>query len=430
MREPRSIVALLVCLGAGCGGVGEPSTDAGVPGGADLAGADLSGLDLVSVGSGNDLASPIDMTAPACTDLASRVTETTISVGASVDTGWPISAVALPGDGAAIAWSTGTNVYFTRVDAMGNRVGTDVMVEGTSAHGLTASPTGLATLVRRTPSGLSDELWLVDVGASGTVNVNVQLTGGNMPGLSGNNCTGIGDEFFDGFFRRGRIVWTGTQYAVYFTLQRCWPEGIAHAGDTFRLYDPNGTASVQWDWGCSHSLDVRLAQNGTAFAPVCLSDCYQTKGILLSDSTVLSNEPSGNCAGDSTASLGGLVAGGGGFWLSYTSKEGRTSSDVGLVQITSAGAVGTKLFLTQNADDESAAHLGAFGDEMLAGWSTAGGMTMLERVDGNGNGIGSAEMVAPPLRQGDDFFTYTSGDVGWAYASGSQLKIVRVRRCP
>ena len=450
-RAPRAFpaIALLLGLCAGCGddstGVKDatvddqaaPLDDGGPPPDRAIAmdftgtNADLTRPPDLTVTPLPDLSSPPPDFAGGCPSLPARLSETTVTVAGTVATSWPITAVGLPGDGAAIAWSTGSAVYFTRVDAQGNRVGSDVMIPGTSAHGLTASPTGLASLVRRTPGGgLSDELWLVDASQSGTVNLDVRLTGGNTPMLSGNSCVNVGTEWFDGFYRRGRILWTGTQYAIYFTLQRCWPDKIAHQGDTYRFYDKAGTAMPQWSWGCSHSLDVRLGQNGTRLAPVCLSDCYSQKGILLSNNLVLSNEPSGNCAGSSAAGLGGLVASGTSFWLSYTSSEGRASSDVGLVEITQGGAVGARRFLTQDGAADSSAHLTALGGQLLAGWRSGSGATTLQLLDASASPIGAPATVTPPLRQYDDFFTYSSGDAGWVYPSGTQLKVVRVRRCP
>ena len=53
-----------------------------------------------------------------------------------------------------------------------------------------------------------------------------------------------------------------------------------------------------WGWGCSHSLDLRMAANASRLAPVCLSDCYPSKAILLNhDEQTIFADPSGNCAG-------------------------------------------------------------------------------------------------------------------------------------
>ena len=109
-------------------------------------------------------------------------------------------------------------------------------------------------------------------------------------------------------------------YTAYFPIYRRWPDNIAHTGDTLRKLDLSGSAAAGgWSWGCSHSLDVRLAQSGSVVGPVCLSDCYSQKAILWSNSKIISDEPTGNCSGTSGAALGGFVPVSGGFWaVSYT----------------------------------------------------------------------------------------------------------------
>jgi len=175
---------------------------------------------------------------------------------------------------------------------------------------------------------------------------------------------------------------------------------------------------------------VRLAFNGAQLGPVCLSDCYPQKAICFDHRTaVIHQEPSGNCAGSSDAELGGLSPAGGGFWLTFVSSEGRSSRDVALAFVSNQGAVQLYWLTETPSVQESNAHLAAYGGKLFAAWR-AGGEMLAALADATGAVIQGPEKITADFNQQTDFVNFPNGDVGWAFGSGTELFIYRVRLCP
>jgi hypothetical protein len=339
--------------------------------------------------------------------------------------------------GTAVLWTaTGGGARLTLLDADGQLVGPPLPLPGTSGHALAATPRGFAALLRRMPAAadLPAELWLVEVDRTGSVVRERRLVGGTP-------TTVVGAEYVDSTFNldRARLLWTRHGFAAYFMLWRRWDEmNPPQAGDTLRLFDRRGERrSGGFEWGLSHSLDLRLANSGAAIAAVGVSDCFPHKAILWSiTGSVLSPEPSGNCAGSSSARLGGLVSGkarsdpAAAFWLTYVSSSEHPTPDVALLRLGRTGTVLSKEWLTNDAALESAPHLAwiRVGSEPrpLIGWRKEDGTHVL-LVHG-----ATPQPIAEPFAPTEDFVTYPDGSVGWvwAWAGTDRLRAVRVRAEP
>jgi hypothetical protein len=309
-------------------------------------------------------------------------------------------------------------VHVTPLDAADNRRGDDFSAPGQGMHGFATMADGFAVLVKR-----DDVMAVVRyVDGSGV------LYTANTVGATSHDVEGA--RWIDDWPHEGRLAWSGTQLAVYHGQTGNFGAASGnHQGDRLEYLDAAGSRSVAWDWGCSHSVDVRLAWNGSTFGPVCLSDCYPGKGIYFNHNGFIRDEPSGDCAGSSSASLGGLVPVADGFWLSFVSVEGRSSADVGLVHLASDGTPGTFLWLTDTAAEaESSAHLAGYGANLLAAWMS-GGTATFAVVSTTGAIIEGPAALDTSFAVRDDFVNWPNGDVGWAYGSGSELRIVRLARC-
>ena len=353
---------------------------------------------------------------PCATPLAQRMLATAVATTGGAGTAF---LAAEPGGCAKAAWSDGSTVHVTPIDGSGQRFGADLTTAGSEIRGLVAHDDGAAVLVVR-----GDEMVLVRLMANATSLFENVVVGNNSHQTEG-------DRWIDGWPHEGRLAWSGSTYAAYFGQTGNWGAQGNHQGDHLATFDPQGTAGGEgWDWGCSHSLDVRITHNGTRFGPVCLADCYPGKGIYFNHSEALvSDEPSGDCAGGSSAALGGLVGAGDGFWFSYVSEQGRPSHDVALVHIDNAGSVGAPTWLTStDAVEESNAQLVRYGAGMLAAWST-GAETMFVALDASGAVVEGPVAVSATLPWGSDLAAYPSGDVGWVYPDGGGLSLVRVQRC-
>jgi hypothetical protein len=321
-----------------------------------------------------------------------------------------------------VAWGdSGGTIHVTPLDALDNRSAVDVTLPGNELRGLAAHDAGFAVLVQRG----SDVMALVGHDASGSQTFDVEVVGNTDHGVEGAKY--IRRDWGD----NGRAAWTGTSYVVYFGHTMNWGAQGEHQGDLLWTYDLAGAQQGGgWDWGCSHSLDVRLAVSGSTVGPVCLSDCYPTKAIHFDHNTLVWDEPSGNCSGSSSGELGGLTAVPGGFALTFVTGEGRSSRDVGLVPIIN-GTVGQVTWLTDTAGtDESASQVARYGDDLFVTWR-AGSDRLAAVVSTSGSMLMGPESIPAEAGLATDLIQFSSGDVGWAYAwqDLSELKIVRVRLC-
>ncbi|HQB45469.1 MAG TPA: hypothetical protein PLV85_17785, partial [Polyangiaceae bacterium] len=261
---------------------------------------------------------------PCSTPLADRIRRTSIPGAAYSE----VFLSPQPSGCSKMAWLSNGTIQVTPLDGADQPFSQVASTQGSQIRGLVAHDDGSAVLVVR-----DDKMVLVRLAANGLAQFENIIVGGNSHQAEG-------DRWIDNWPHEGRLAWSGSEYAAYFGHTGNWGSQGNHQGDRLEIIDATGNGGGGgWGWGCSHSLDVRIAHNIQRFGPVCLSDCYPGKGIYFDHHTLVSDEPSGNCIGGSNARLGGLAAVDGGFWLTYSSSEGRASSDIALVHIDDAGAV-------------------------------------------------------------------------------------------
>jgi hypothetical protein len=444
---PGSSTSSIVPSGAGGGGGtgsgsgGEVTGDGGTSQPVDAGGASSDGGGVVVVPDGGGPVgvpdagpAPFDAgTPPHCGALAARVTSVQVSVApAQVDVGndwgWsanrPVMIAPMPNGRLKIAWTTSdAHVHVTPLDASLSREGPDVVLDGNEVRGFVAHADGsVAVMVVR-----GTTMNLIKLKADGTQDW-LEVLVGDPP-----SDTVAGSRWVDNWGHEGRMVWTGQVYASYFGHTKYWGAQGKHQGDRLVSTDADGGATwgpSGWDWGCSHSLDVRLAWDGSSLAPVCVSDCYSAKAILRSDATMLSNEPSGNCAGSSDAQLGGLAAlPGGGFGFTFSSKEGRADYDVGFVKLSSSGTPAATVWLTTGGGDDQHPATARMGtDRLLVAWRTQSGAQM-ETVSFDGAVQEGPVALPATWASRDDFVTLDTGDVVVAGGNGQNLAVTRVQHC-
>ncbi len=239
---------------------------------------------------------------PCPATLAGRLSSVTLSVApdqVNTAAGGYFSACTPPilaprQGGAWLAWQdTGGRVHVTPLDTADGRAGSDVTVEGNELRGLAAHTGGFAVMVQRG----ADQMAVVGFDSGGNKTFDTMIIGNNNHDQQGDKW--VKREWGD----NGRLAFFGDRYAVYFGHTMNWGAQGEHQGDLLWFYDLSGNRSGgSWDWGCSHSLDVRLGYNGTLLGPVCLSDCYPTKAIWFNhQGAEIHPEPSGNCSGYSDA---------------------------------------------------------------------------------------------------------------------------------
>lgn len=338
-----------------------------------------------------------------------------------------------------VAWpDTDGQVHFSFVTSLGRREYNDVKVQGDSVHGLAAvDGDGGAALVRN-----NNKMTLVRFRTDGSIPWQTVVVG--------DGGTGSGKKWArPDWTHESRLRWTGEVFAAYVGHTQNFGAGGVHQGDLMWLFDADGARVLpkaekartypQWDWGCSHSLDVRLRHNRLLdiVGPVCLSDGFPAKAIVYRHGPTLKSEPSGDGGGHSDAALGGLVTIEGrgeddGFALNFQSKEGRKSYDIGLVRVYGdADEISDPYWLTNSAAvDEVGPHMANYGDHLLVGWNE-GDQLKLSVFSTRAEPREAPVAVEAAVGARDDFENYPNGDVGWAYASGdgSQLRLARVQLC-
>ena len=350
---------------------------------------------------------PFDAGPCGATTLAGSITTTPIAGASGSTRAFPTST-----GGALVGWSSG-GITLQRIDGAGAAFGSPIAITGDGLWGVAASADTYGALVSR-----GDELVLVLTSTTGTPVHEQRLMGAVDHAVTNN-------EWFGDLLRAGRLDWTGSRWLTYSTVQRLWPDGIAHYGDTLRAFTPAGAPDTTfWDWGCSHSIDVRLAHDASGQpTPVCSADCYPGKGVFYQHNTQVFLDPSGNCAGFVAQHLGGVAPLASGSWVGWTSAEGRSSQDPAIALVGSSA--GAPIWLSSDAGDASDMHLAPFQGGLVAAW-VEGSSGHIVRLTPAGAMMGSIESIDASLLTGaDDFLVLAGGDVGWAAGN----RFARLRAC-
>lgn len=356
-------------------------------------------------------------------DVSPKEVKTSPSRGRNT---YPIYLAPLRDGGAKIAWAEldgGVNV--TTVDANDVQVADDIELNGSEVRGLVAHDDGGTALM--TVSGVV--LTMLRLDESGET-----IFENDLIGLQSQTTTG--SKWVDDWGHESRLVWADGEYGLYTGHTQYFGAAQGkHQGDLLWHFDADGNRKEGrgWDWGCSHSLDLRLAHNGTRWGPACLSDSYPQKAFMFNHrEAMIWSEPTGDARGGSDGRLGGWVPLEDGFLMSFASPTGRRSTDVAVIKVYDDGGIGSPHWLTDTPGiTEDAPHLARLGrDEYLASWMS-NGKHMLVVIDEFGEVLEGPVETEAQIAAKDDFMTMPDGDVAWAAAWGDdeELKIVRVDAC-
>lgn len=398
--------ALVFLAAAACGGSETSST--GGSGGTGTGGATGgTGTGGSTGGTGGSTGG----TGPSCASLADATRLSHVTASAPAVSNRAITAQR--GEGSVVAWAANDGkVHVLPLDANDTPAGAEIAVEGTQVFGVAASDGEVGLLVSRAP----DFMTFTRLGPAGETLSSLDLVGG------GDHAT-VGVEWFGEFAQTGRLVARGDGgFAAYHALHRRWPDNIGHQGDTLRLLSKDGAAEGGgWDWGCSHSMDQRLAAGPNGLVPICIADCYPGKGIYFNHSAAeITSDPAANCAGGYSTALGGLVATAEGFFLVY-------GDDQGMAHLGHFDAQGAAI-ADVAIGGLGSSRLARYEDGLLLG--VAGNvMSGLEKLDASGAGTGEQGAVMVDLPD-QDFESRSDGEVAWATANGADITVVRVKACP
>lgn len=238
-----------------------------------------------------------------------------------------------------------------------------------------------------------------------------------------------------------RLAYGNGLYAAYFAVHgdSGWPAG--HEGDQLSYVNSSGVVqSGGWEWGCSHSMAELVSYHPGlgSFAPVCSSDCYSSKGILINDNQVV-YASDGNCAGLVSTQLGQMALASNTWKLAFNAlnRPGFTGRGVGLATI-QGSLTSSYVWLTNtNGEYERDPVLARLGsslasDRYLVGWRTTNdGMYWLGVINGAGNFLaGPAEVTSAGVGWGqrdDSFRTRADGDVSWVQGAPGSTQLYLYR---
>jgi hypothetical protein len=344
------------------------------------------------------------------------------------------------------AWTDRTQqVHVIRIDAAGQRYGAEITTPGEDVRALFAHDDGdVAVLVRR-----DIRLILRRLGPDGAMRFETVLVGAEGMATEGT-------RWADMTIRGAAIAWDGTRYTVYMTVKGNWGARGVHEGDLLANVSAAGMRmSGGWNWGCSHSLDLRLVRGaGTTLAPFCLSDSYPRPGLIFNNRTLVVEAPplapagtigSGYVARPEVPLLGGVVADGTGYLMLFASNTMRPARDVAILRFEGTTAAPRRWLTALASGATWAPDLMRLGTNLLAYWETsptmAGNMRVatLQELDPTGAPRGAAvtmnqgDRAAPLAFRGWEVpaISVPNGDAAWVGLQGANgvLRVVRVRAC-
>lgn len=281
-----------------------------------------------------------------------------------------------------------------------------------SVHGLTVHSDGKYAVLLWNSS--TNTIWLSKRNANGS-----EIWKTNLNSTIAHADFDVGDS---------RLAYGNGTYAAYFTVYGTSGGFTGHNGDQLTYVNDAGTIqSGGWSWGCSHSMAELISYHPglQKFIPICSSDCYASKGLLIQDNQVI-YQCDGNCGGLVSAQLGQVAAGSGGWKIIFNALDRPPTiagKGIGLASI-NASFQSSYVWLTNTQGNyERDPVLGHIGNDLsinlyLAGWTTTNdGKYWLSVIDGSGNFRMGPEDVTPSgINWGnrDDFLrTRQDGSISW-----------------
>ena len=325
------------------------------------------------------------------------------------------------GGGALLGWTDSSGNGHVSVISPAGSLGQTFNYTGRSLRGLVAHSDGKFAVMLYDPA--STIMWLTRYNANGS-----QAWSTNIKGPLTRFDGGIGDS---------RLAYGSGLYAAYFAVYGVsgWVQG--HNGDQLTYVNDSGAIqSGGWEWGCSHSMAELINYHpGLAkFMPLCTSDCYASKALLISDSKVV-YACDGNCHGEVSAQLGQAAQTPSGWKVAFSAlgTANVTGKGIGLATI-NADFTSSYIWLTNtNGATEREPVIARLGTNLssnrfLVGWKTTNdGVYHLELITGNGTVMMPLENVSSAgIRWGDrddSLRTRPDGNVSWVQGNAGSTTL-------
>jgi hypothetical protein len=227
----------------------------------------------------------------------------------------------------------------------------------------------------------------------------------------------------------GSLAWNGHTYGAYFALH-----GGGHEGDSLRFVDSNGEIlKGGWNWGVSHSIDMRLVPSDDAFFPIALSDAYPGTGFYFNHTAKRISYTWGNFSGGTGGRIGGVVAVGDRLFMAFSSKEGdRKHWSVALADFAKEPPHKQQVhqYLEDAESDQTNVKIARYGkDRLLISWvDSATEQRKFAIYNQQGQREGPAEILPVTASPRSDFKTLSGGSVAWAHVDSDNHRTLKIMR--
>lgn len=260
-----------------------------------------------------------------------------------------------------------------------------------------------------------------------------------------------------------RLEYGAGKYGAYFHVHGVSGFANGHEGDALHWLDAaNGTHTVGWNWGCSHSMSQLLRYSSAAnlTLPICVTDCYpgttgsnfatdSIGGLYINHNQTKVRDFDGGCNGSVGAELGSVAPGPAGWAMVFNGHQNAAANgqssynkstmnqDIGFVSIASNKSASAIVWLTKTPENEANASIapwkpaGGGPEQYVVGWSS-GTAFKLARVSAAGAFLENpVTLTGTKWGQRDDpFRDHLNGDIVWAWfdaAGSTTLKFARLR---
>jgi RNA polymerase sigma factor (sigma-70 family) len=353
-----------------------------------------------SATSASPSASPSPSATPTAATLASDLSTTQLTLGASttyLQSGYNelpqwrrIDTEAAPNGDVYVAWQAADAIHVSPLNQSGKRSGPDIVVSGAQEiSGLVALNDGFALLTRMADTSTNiwgeTAAWLVRYGSNGTRQWATKLTGA---------ATDDTAPVLDGALR-----WNGTEFGAYFVIHGAGGPASGHYGDKLVYVNASGAlVDGGWDWGCSHNEGIDLWPTASGpFASLCYDDwrsgLFVSTGIgAPDDAPVIQRSQcwAGYCGGIP----GGLVRTSGGRYATLFSSTGMASQKlnpadssgrgwtvtpqwsthqvaIAFLNDSASASAGSPVYLTADPTvDNINPHIAPYGADFLVSWES------------------------------------------------------------
>jgi hypothetical protein len=331
-----------------------------------------------------------------------------------------------PGGGFKLGWNDAKGrAHVTSLGEDLKPAGEDIVVPDTELRGLAVNDDGTILALAFQPPCQQVALGLTPAGREVFKTV-----------LSGAKGNGPGTRFAQKWYWLGKLVTSGTEFAVHYGHFNHLKGGAKHQGGCYARLDGKGNILQYKGWTVSHSVDQALCHHRGEFFTASVGDAFPV-GIPFANRTqhVLSLIYPAREQKDGfhpkLTHLGGMVGVGDDVGLAFVTRVNDSWQGCYAV-IDKVGEVKRFVNVLDRkipADTHAGVTVAPYGPDLLLIWTETDRSTRHVTMDAAGKFLGKPALVEEPIGRRNDLALFANGDVGWLTArrGATEVKLVRVK---